>query len=188
MILFETTTSIVEILWDIALFIFITRLGFYYFALSYLSSLATQATYIYLSSLHPLSYLAQPQAEPIIILTIQLLLSTLIAKWLIIWHEIPRVQGFRLAIGGVAGVFFILTELLSALVKWECGLRVWIWEMDLRGQNLRMSALVVFVLIPWLLTVFERRGRKEEEEEVEIAYGNEKKDVAGTVQRDGVAA
>ncbi|KAG4439570.1 hypothetical protein IFR05_004918 [Cadophora sp. M221] len=175
MILFETTTSVFQILWDITLFLFITRLSFYYFILSYLSSLFI--TYLRLSRLQPISHLTQPQAE-LITLPAWLLLSTLFARYIIVWYEIPRVAGFRLVIGGVAGVFLILAELLGGVVVRERGWRVWIWETDMRAAVLGVGVLVAFVLMPWLLMGVERRGSGEAEE---TRHGHEKKSVVRAV-------
>ncbi|KAH9212423.1 hypothetical protein DL95DRAFT_391574 [Leptodontidium sp. 2 PMI_412] len=177
MILFETTTSVFQLLWDIALFLFITRLSFYYFILSYLSSLFI--TYLRLSRLQPINHLTQPQAE-LITLPIWLLLSTLFARYLIVWYEIPRVAGFRLAIGVVAGVFLILAELVGGVVMWERGWRVWIWETDVMAAVLGIGVLVAFMLMPWLLMGVERKRNGEEEEE-ETRHGHEKKSVVRAV-------
>lgn len=176
MILFETTTSVFEILWDIALFLFITRLSFYYFFVSYLSSLFI--SYLRIARLQPINHLTQPQAE-LITLPFWLLLSTLFARYLIVWYEIPRVAGFRLAIGGVAGVFLVLAELVGGVVMWEKGGRVWIWETDFWAAGAGVLVLGLFGLMPWLLMGVERRGEGEEVEET--GHGHEKKSVVDAV-------
>jgi len=176
MILFETTTSVFEILWDIALFLFITRLSFYYFFVSYLSSLFI--SYLRIARLQPINHLTQPQAE-LITLPFWLLLSTLFARYLIVWYEIPRVAGFRLAIGGVAGVFLVLAELVGGVVMWEKGWRVWIWETDFWAAGAGVLVLGLFGLMPWLLMGVERRGEGEEVEET--GHGHEKKSVVDAV-------
>jgi hypothetical protein len=174
MILFETSTSVFELMWDIALALFIIRLSFYYFALSFLTGLLI--TYFRLSRLQPINHLTQPQSE-LITLPLFLLFNTLWARFIVVNHEVPRVGGFRLAIGGLGLVFMLITELAGGVVMYEKGWAEWIWETDLLAGGLGAGVLLLFGLMPFLLMGIEGVT----DEIGETYHGHENKPIVAAV-------
>jgi hypothetical protein len=107
MILFETSTSVFELLWDIVLAIFVIRIAFVYTLLSFGSG--ALIAWFRIAQLMPINHLTQPQSE-LITLPFWLLAITLWARFIIVTYEIPRVGGFRLGIGMLALVFMLFAE------------------------------------------------------------------------------
>lgn len=95
MIPFETTDSIIEILWDLALAVFVLRLGLVYLLLNALST-----TTLLLLSHHDI--LPTPQLPQSTTLLYLALASALWTRLLVVRYEVPRVALFRLGIGAVA--------------------------------------------------------------------------------------
>lgn len=174
MILFETSTSVFELLWDIALALFIIRLAFYYFLLSFITGCFI--AFFRVSQLQHIQLLTQPQSE-IITLPIWLLFIALWARFVIVNYEIPRVGGFRLAIGLLALVFMLAAELLGGIFMYEKGYSEWIWETDPLAASLGACTLLLFGLMPTLLMVFE----PETDELGETYHGHEKKPIVAAV-------
>jgi hypothetical protein len=170
MILFETSTSVFELLWDIALALFIIRIAFFYFLLSFLTGCVI--TYFQFIELQPIYLLTQSQSE-LVTLPIWLLFITLWARLMIVNYEIPRVGGFRLAIGGLALVFMVLAELMGGVFMYEKGYTPWIWETDYRTAGANVLVMLLFGLMPLLLMQFE----KKTDEMGETYHGHEKKAV-----------
>ena len=133
-------------------------------------------TFFRISSLQPIHHLTQPQSE-MITLPLFLLFNTLWARFIIINYEIPRVGGFRLAIGGLALAFMLVAEGLGGLWMWEEGWREWIWETDLLAGGLGALVLAVFGLMPLLMMGIEG----ETDEMGETYHGHEKKAVVDAV-------
>jgi hypothetical protein len=174
MILFETSTSVFELLWDIALAFFIIRLSFFYFALSFTTGLLI--TYFRLSRLQPINHFTQPQSE-LITLPLFLIFNTLWARFIIANYEIPRVGGFRLAIGGLALVFMLVAELIGGVVMYEKGWTKWIWETDYVAGGLGAGVLMLFGLTPFLLMGIEGQT----DEMGETYHGHENKPIVDAV-------
>ena len=174
MILFETTTSVFELMWDIALALFIIRLAFFYFLLSFTSGAVI--VWFRIAELMPLNHLTQPQFE-LTTLSIWLLAITLWARFMIVTYEIPRVGGFRLAIGALALVFMLCAELVGGVVLYEKGYAAWIWETDAVAAGLGVISLSLYGLMPWLLMKVEQ----ETDEMRETYHGHEKKPIVAAV-------
>lgn len=174
MILFQTDTSVFEVLWDIALSLFIIRIAFFYFLLSFVSGCII--AFFRLSTLQPLYLLTQPQAE-LVTLPIWLVTIALWARFVIVTYEIPRVRGFRLAVGFVALLFMLAAELLGGLVLYEKGYTPWVWETDVSAASAGAAVLLLFGLMPFLLMYLEKKttGVKE------TYHGHEKKAVVDAV-------
>lgn len=174
MILFETNTSVFELMWDIALAIFVIRISFSYFLLSF----ATGCVLVYfrLTELQPIYLLTQPQSE-LLTLPIWLLFITLWARYMIVSNEIPRVAGFRLAVGLVALVFMVGAELVGGLFMYEKGYSSWIWETDIYAASAGAVVLLLFGLMPLLLMGLEKKTN----EMGETYHGYEKKAVTNAV-------
>jgi hypothetical protein len=151
---FETTESVIEILWDIALAFFIVRLAIVYFALAF--SAGVLFSYLTYARLLPLSHATATQST-LLMIPLQLLVTLLCARFIIVYYEIPRVGGFRLAIGGLAMVFMLCAELLVALFLREEGYAKGIDEMDLKQIMLYAGSLLVYALMPTVLMTFERK-------------------------------
>jgi len=174
MILFETSTSVFELLWDIALALFIIRLSFFYFALSFTTGLLI--TFFRLSRLQPINHLTQPQSE-LITLPLFLIFNTLWARFIVVNYEVPRVGGFRLAIGGLALVFMLAAELAGGVFMYERGWTEWIWETDYLAGGLGAGVLLLFGLMPFMLMGIE--GKTDELEET--YHGHESKPIVAAV-------
>lgn len=174
MILFETDTSVFILLWDIALALFVVQLAFYYFLLC----LITGALIVWFRTAEfvPINHLTQPQFEDTA-LSIWLLAVALWARFTIVTYEIPRVGGFRLAIGALALVFMLFAELVGGVIMYEKGYRAWIWKTDLLAAVLGAAALITFGLMPWLLMLLER----ETDEMGNTYHGHEKKPIVAAM-------
>ena len=153
MILFETDASVFELLWDLALAFFIVRIAFSYFILTYLSSLFS--SFIISNRVMPYNHLTAPARE-LIAFPIYVLTAALWARTVIVYYEIPRVPGFRIAIGSIAGFFMVIAELVGGFVLWEGGYKEWIWETNLLGAGLGILSLIVFEGMPCVLMLLER--------------------------------
>ncbi|TVY81141.1 hypothetical protein LSUE1_G004972 [Lachnellula suecica] len=174
MILFETSASIFELLWDITLAVFVIRIAFVYSLLSFASGVLI--TYFRIAQLFPLNHLTQPQSE-LITLPMWLLAITLWARFAIVSYEVPRVGGFRLAIGAMSLVFLLSAELAGGVFLYEKGYTAWIWETDPFAAGLGATALVLFGLMPLLLMVLEQQT----DEIRETYHGHEKKPIVAAV-------
>ncbi|KAH6670605.1 hypothetical protein B0J14DRAFT_99586 [Halenospora varia] len=181
MILFETTTSVFELMWDIALALFIVRLAFFYFALSFATGCII--AWFRFARLMPVNHLTQPQSE-LVTLPMFLLANILWARFMVVNYEIPRVGGFRLAIGALALVFMLFAELMGGIVLYEKGITEWIWETDPLAAGLGATVLLLFGLMPMLLMSLEQ----ETNELGETYHGHEKKPVTAAVPTVAVSA
>lgn len=94
-----------------------------------------------------------------------------------VYYEIPRVQGFRLAIGGLALCMMVGAELIGGVVLYERGVIEWVWETDPLAASVGGLVLLAFGLMPWALMAVERADR----DEVETYHGHEGKDVRDAV-------
>jgi hypothetical protein len=163
LVLFETTESIIEVLWDIALAFFIVRLAFIYFLLT----LASGAAITYISQLLPL---------PASLLTpFLLLLSAISANFLVSHYDIPPVSGFRLAIGCVAGMYMMLAECVLGLGLGKAALGLG----QGTGYGTMMACLAGFSSMPLLLMLIEKREAGERKKET--WHGHEEKSVVDAV-------
>ncbi|OIW35292.1 hypothetical protein CONLIGDRAFT_676216 [Coniochaeta ligniaria NRRL 30616] len=175
-VLFETTESIIEILWDIALAFFIVRLAFIYFALAFTSGAAiTYVAYNY-PQLTPTTHkLVTPQSE--VVLAPFLLLSSVFWAYVVVTRcEIPRVAGFRLATGGVALLFMVMAEAAVGLGLWEEGYGNWMGERVGLGF---CALLAAFALMPTVLMAFEAKSGKKREDKT--WHGHEEKRIIDAV-------
>ncbi len=169
-ILFETTEAVIEVLWDIALALFIVRLAFAYFLLTFLSNMAL--SYLAYAQLLPISHLTTPQSE-FVLIPFSLALSVCWARFIIVHYEIPRVSSFRLAIGGLALAFMVVAELLTAVVLYREGHGAWIFETDLPAGLAFGALLGAFTLLPIIMMAFESSA----DEDWETYHGHEKKPI-----------
>ncbi|TVY29770.1 hypothetical protein LHYA1_G002043 [Lachnellula hyalina] len=174
MILFETNTSVFEILWDIALALFIIRIAFVYFLLSFISGAIV--VYFRIAEITPLHHLTQPQSD-LTTFSIWLIAITLWARYSTVAYQVPRVGGFRLAIGALATVFMLCAELVGGVVLYEKGYVAWTCQTDLLAAGLGVGSLGVYGLMPWLLMKVEQ----ESDEMGETYHGHEKKPIVAAV-------
>lgn len=175
-VLFETTESIIEILWDIALAFFIVRLAFIYFVLTFTSGAAiTYVAYNYPQLIPSTHKLVTPQSE--VVLAPFLLLSSVFWAYVVVTrYEIPRVTGFRLATGGVALLFMLIAEAAVGLGLWEEGYGNWMGERFGLGF---CALLAAFALMPTVLMAFEAKpGTKRQEK---TWHGHEEKRIVDAV-------
>ena len=185
-VLFETTESVIEVLWDIALAFFVIRIAFFYFLLNLLTGAATLGALAYYLELHTSpTPTHHPLLKPLLTASLPILLasSALWARYVVRKWQVPRVLAFRLATGAMASWFMLLTGLVVALGMYEEGVfeAAWVWkEEGWADLKIWVGMLVVYALMPTLLMFVERRlGRKGEEvgewEGNELGYGAEKK-------------
>ena len=173
-VLFETTESVIEVLWDIALAFFIVRLGFIYFLVTFASG--TLLSYLAYKQWMPVTHLTTPQSE-LALIPFMLVLSGLWARYIIVHYEIPRVRGFRLAIGGMGLVFMVAAEFVTACVLYEEGHGGWLFETDLTAGVAFGVLLAAFALMPTFEMLFERKEHEHEE----TYHGHEKKPITAAV-------
>jgi hypothetical protein len=174
MILFETSASVFELMWDIALALFIIRIAFFYFALTFASSLIH--TFIRTSNVAPYNHLTGPPAE-VLAFPLQLLSIMLWARYTIVVYEIPRVAGFRLAIGILASIYMVIAEMILGFILKQEGYRKWIWDTDFWSAGLGILSLLLFAMMPRLLMVLEKDERRNEE----TYHGHETKPITAAV-------
>ncbi|KAB5580509.1 hypothetical protein GE09DRAFT_439748 [Coniochaeta sp. 2T2.1] len=184
-VLFETTESVIEILWDIALAFFIIRLAFIYFALNFASGAAlAYVAYNYPSLLPKTHNFVTPQSE-VVLAPFLLLSSVFWAHVVVSRYEVPRITGFRLATGGVALLFMLLAEGIVGLGLWEGGYGSWMSEKIGLSYGLGFGGLLAaFALMPTLLMVFESKPARLGEEKTEKEktwHGHEEKSIARAV-------
>lgn len=179
-VLFETTESVIEILWDIALAFFIVRLGFIYFLVTFASG--TLLSYLAYKQWMPVMHLTTPQSE-LALIPFMLVLSSLWARYTIVHYEIPRVRAFRLAIGGMGLAFMVAAEFVTACVLYEEGHGDWLFETDLNAGVAFAVLLGAFALMPTIQMLFENK----EQEPAGTYHGHEKKPLTAAVPLVNVA-
>lgn len=123
-ILFETTDSVIEVLWDIALAFFVVRTALLYAALTFGSTLAIAL--LFAPQLPQLFLPSSTTTTPGLLL---LTSSALWARYIISRFEIPRVLGLRLAVGVVATLVVVLVEAVVGLVLYEADAGGWAREV-----------------------------------------------------------
>lgn len=152
--LFESTESVIEILWDVALAVFVIRIAFFYV------SLAAAATALFAWSapkVLPAACLPSPSSPPLeaspggcsvttAALTLgifSVLIAALCARVTSFYFALPRVATYRLAIGAMSLVYIVLGSLAVAFVvpprEWPIG-------------HVALSAVFTgaIALMPWL--------------------------------------
>ncbi|KAK3498333.1 hypothetical protein B0T13DRAFT_469020 [Neurospora crassa] len=162
--LFETTDSIIEVLWDIALAVFVIRVSFYYFLLTFLTSLLLG--YIAYAELIPITTFAHflsssgpDHNNRILCLTILSTITSAVWAHLVLRHyEVPRVAYFRLAICSMALAFMVSAEMVVAFVLYEEGCGGWIWEEMKSVAGVAWGGwTVMYAVMPVLLMRAEKR-------------------------------
>ncbi|KAF9879937.1 hypothetical protein CkaCkLH20_02748 [Colletotrichum karsti] len=165
--LFETTDSVIEILWDVALAFFIVRIAWAYFLLTFATgTLLSWVVCKYEEHLLPVSrqHLSTPETE-LMLVPLQALVGIIWARYVVVSYEIPRVAWFRLAIGGLAAFFMITSEALLGFLLYEEGYGDWIWETDGKAWLAFVGLLGAFALMPTAMMGFERKTADEGERE-----------------------
>jgi hypothetical protein len=171
MILFETSASVFELMWDIALVIFIIRIAFVYSTLTFLASCLS--TYLRSS---PSLFVQLPSA---LFFPLNILVISFISRLLIQFYEIPRVKGFRLAIGLMGLFFLVVSDAVAGMVVYEKGWGAWAWRTGRTDVVEGLLGLVVFALMPALWMLGE--GLTDEMGELGTAHGHERKRVVDVV-------
>jgi hypothetical protein len=148
--LFETTESVIDILWDVALAFFIARLACIYFFLNFISALALSA--LVFSAQTPVTHLVTWQ-NPEVLLPFLLGSAALWARVLIVRYDVPRSAPFRLGIGAVALGLMVFVEGLVAWVGYEEG-----WWAGGEGRRIWSVAggwLAWYAFVPFVMMFFE---------------------------------
>ncbi|GKT54947.1 hypothetical protein ColTof4_08194 [Colletotrichum tofieldiae] len=161
--LFETTDSVVEILWDIAIVFFIVRIALSYFFLTFTTStLLSWAVCVYQQRQAPLSQqqhgLGTPQPD-LVLIPLQAAVGAVFARYVVVAHDVPRVAWFRLAVGGLAAAFLAGAEAVLGFVLYAEGYGDWIREADGRCWIAVLGGLGIFAVMPAVLMAVEGEGR-----------------------------
>lgn len=182
LVLFETSESVIELLWDIALAFFILRIALAYFALVFASSILL--SYALSDHLVPTTLLSPTLAHSeLLALGSQALLMAFWARFAVVYFEVPRVLGFRLAIGFVAAAFLFAAEALVAFCASEQGLGGWMSGMEPAARLTWLGLLAAFALLPSLMMAAEKPVVDECEKchYTATSHGQEKKPVTAAV-------
>jgi len=173
-VLFETTESVIEILWDIALAFFVIKLAFIYFLTSFVSGVAL--SWLVTSQwAKPVRHLTTPQSE-LVIVPFLFLLTVCWSRFLIVHYDIPRVVTFRGSIGALALVFMVAAECLTGLALYEEGYGDWIFETDWNAGLAFGGLLALFGAMPLIMMALEHPTYFEE-----TWHGHEKKSIVEAV-------
>ncbi len=168
MILFKTSASVFELIWDIALALFIIRISFVYMTVTFLTSWVLN----YLRAFPVTSFqLLDSLFFPLNIFSVVLI------SWLLVQlYEIPRVLGFRLAIGILALFLIVLADSLAALVIYEEGRGSWAWRTGQVDILQGLVELAVLALMP-AVWMFDERMTNEMGDPVTKAHGHDRKKI-----------
>ncbi|KAK0618252.1 hypothetical protein B0T17DRAFT_330894 [Bombardia bombarda] len=155
--LFESTDSVIEVLWDVALAFFIVRLAFIYYVFNLVLSVAL--TYIIYTA-RTLST-DSVSLEQVVsgVFPYLLLNAALWARYLTVYYDVPRLLGFRLATGLTALCFMLATEAVAALVVYEEGYGGWLWGegAGARTGGAAVAWLAAYALMPTVMMVVEKK-------------------------------
>lgn len=145
MILFETGTSVWELMWEVALVYFIFRISFVYFILAFTS--CETLIYFY-NSASVARHLPVVLQSPLVILII-----LLISRYIIYYYDVPRVLGFRLAIGLVASILLALSYTWSNTLSSAKKCSHLFGNTGGAITENEVIALIIFMLMPafWML-------------------------------------
>ena len=165
-LIFDTTDSIIEVLWDIALAFFVIRISFFYFLLTFLSSLLL--SYLAYAELLPITTFAHflsassaPDSVNNRIFLVAGLLTITSALWayfILRHYEVPHVAHFRLALSSMALAFMVSAEMVVAFAMYEDGYGGWVWEEMKSAAGVAWGGwMVMYAAMPVLLMPVERR-------------------------------
>ncbi|TPX16744.1 uncharacterized protein E0L32_003685 [Thyridium curvatum] len=149
MVLFETTESVIEVLWDVALAFFVTRLALVYFAVVFVPTCLIS----YLATCNDGSLLHRANIAGVV--AAQLLVTALAARGVVVHFQLPHLKSLRLAIGGVALGFMLGARALVAAAG---------WSLFVGGGRSTALLLAVFAAMPALMMALERNPAKHLEE------------------------
>lgn len=169
LIVYDTVSSVFEMLWDIALAYFVVRLGFIYAVLAGASSAATTYLLTWAMQYHVLlpPGTIQPSALSVAIPAAQLAASAVCARFVVSRHEIPRDWRLRAAVGAVGAAVIGVEELFLGMVTQ--GLAG--YEMALGGK----AFMLCVAALPMALMLFEpRKGGPYAREDSWLPVENEK--------------
>jgi hypothetical protein len=179
MILFETTESVIEVLWDIALAFFVVRLALLYAVLTFGSVLTVE---LLLHRLPPTSALsvAAPDKGRLLLPFLLLTVSTIWARFLVAHFQVPRNVPFRLAVGVTAAALGMIGESLVRLVLYEGG---WwsVGEWMRVGWKVWAPMMMAFAVMPAVQMAFEKGWEAVEEEVEELRHRHAKKSIRNAV-------
>ena len=154
-VLFETTDSVIDILWNIALASFIIRLALIYTLLTLASGLA-------LSRLAGLALAVNQTYTSAPLLPVRaamLVAAAACARLLVARYEVPRAAGLRLAAGAASLALMAATRLVARLALYEVGGGEDWFARGGTGPALASGGMLVgYALMPVLVMVSERRG------------------------------
>ena len=178
--LFETTESVIEILWDIALAFFVVRLAFIYFLLVFVSG--ALLGYIGCSHLE-LAATASPQHSiasqgELVMAAAMVGIVAAWARYVIVRYEIPPATGFRLAMGATALLFMLVAQALVGLVLYEGGYAGWARAADWRMGMGFAGLLAAFGLMPVVMIGLEKSDQEGGGYRGDMEHGDEKKSLA----------
>jgi hypothetical protein len=157
-------------MWEVALVYFIFRISFVYYTVTLMGCGAVIFLY---NSASIAEHLPISLVSPFIILAI-----ILISRILIYYYEIPRVLGFRLAIGVLALILLILSYALACAITCMEGFNC--FPPQAGGVNVNeLIILSVFVLMPAVWILCEGTSDRQEK-----AVGHDQKAGSNSVSQD----
>jgi hypothetical protein len=161
MIIFETSMSAFELLWDISIAILILRLAFFYYALTYLTGfiLGIVRVGIFVRSYHYGAPIAELIEMPFMLLGI-----TFWAMFVVIKFDIPKVAWIRLAIGLLGLAFLLATELIGRIIVYGDAWPASMSKTEILAKGAFAALVIMFGLMPWLVMLPKgrRTGPREE--------------------------
>ncbi|KAK4128685.1 hypothetical protein N657DRAFT_35778 [Parathielavia appendiculata] len=158
-IVFETTDSVIEILWDVALAFFVVRLAALYAALTLLPAWSLMFLLHHLHHNLPPSIVSIWKGNPHLLACVLTWLAALAAAWFLVRKfEVPRVWPFRLAMGASGAVVGMGMEAVVSGMGYE--FLGWERMEDLvvvgGGWKMGMGAVVGMATMPVLAMGPER--------------------------------
>jgi hypothetical protein len=148
----ESGMSVFELLWNIAVSMLILRISLIYYGLTFLTGCILGL--IRLGILTPVYDFRQPIAE-LIEMPFLLLAVVFWARFVVSKFDIPNIAWLRLAIGLLALVFMLLTELVGGRMAIR---ESWTDSMPktvILAKSSFAISLVIFGLMPWLVMVVQ---------------------------------
>jgi hypothetical protein len=146
----ESSLSVFELLWNVAVSLLVLRIAFFYYGLTFFTGCVFGS--IRLGVLVPMYHFRQPIAE-LIEMPFMLMAIAFWARFTVTKYEVPKVAWLRLTIGLLGLVFMVTTEvvmkrMLSGQSSTESKSKI-----DILARVAFGISLVIFGLMPWLVMV-----------------------------------
>ncbi|KAH8803662.1 hypothetical protein F5884DRAFT_756929 [Xylogone sp. PMI_703] len=144
--------SVFDVIWDLMVGIMILRPSFWYYALTFTTALTVRLS---IEKFAPYYHMA-PYTAQLVEWSVILISITVYSSLVTSWFEIPKVRWLRFAVGFTALFLMLLTEFTRRVICYEEGWRKGILEESLFDSEVFGSVGVVFGLMPWILSFWEK--------------------------------